>query len=308
MELNKEIIDKHELSTEAVTAIQSAVVSHYDTHISDLKGEWDGAANKGAQEIVDDIIEKTQKETGFQLERNQGEKNAPFLLRYTKEYLGSKLSGEKSAMEQSKLDYDNKVKDFKGDETLKGDYDTLKITHSDLQKKEATFDELTKAGFEDKYNTLLTESDTMREDIAFGTAKPVFSKDSNEYEVKSIWNGFIKGVKETHNIVVVDGEGIAIDKSNEHKRFPLKDLVKGNEELTRLIDGRKQNGINATQTDYTDVDGVPFKVPTNATRSELAQLIQEQLTKDGVGPTHTEHSKKFQDMYDKAKAAQRTAA
>lgn len=303
MELSKEIVDKHELSAEAVTAIQDSTVAH----IADLKGEWDGKANEGAQGIIDDVIASTQKETGFALERTQGEKNAPFLKRYTEAYLDNKLSGEKSALETSKGEYDEKVENFKGDESLKGEYDALKITHSDLQKKEADFDLLTKAGYEEKYNTLHAESETMREDIAFGTAKPIFSKDSNEYEVKSIWSSFIKGVKEKHHIVVVDGEGIAIDKDNEHKRFPLKDLVKGNEELTRLIDGRQQLPLDGKQTSYTDVEGVPFKVPVGADRAEIAALVEKQLLKDNIAVTHPEHSEKFQAMYDKAKAGQQTA-
>jgi hypothetical protein len=298
MDIEKEIIDKYELSTEAVTAIQGAVKTHYDDHISTLKGEWDSKANDGAQAIVDDIIKGTQKATGFAMDRNQGEKSAPFLLRYTAAY----LTDQKTGLEQSKLDYDNKLKDFKGDESLKTDYDALKITHSDLQKKEADFDALTSAGFEGKYNELFTESETMREDIAFGTAKPSFNKDANAYEVAAVWNKFIEETKSTHNIVVVDRVGMAVDKTNEHKIFPLTDLVKGNEELTKLIDGRQQKGIDGKEIDYTDVKNVPFKVPKDADTATLAALVQAQLTKDGVKPTDLDSSKKFQEMYDLAKA------
>jgi hypothetical protein len=303
MEFAKELIDKHELSPETVTAIQGVIKTHYDSHIESLEKTWDGKANEGAQSIVDDIISKTQKETGFTLERNQGEKNAPFLLRYTAAY----LTGQKSELETSKLNYDNKLKDFNGDESLKTDYEKLKGNYDALQKKEADFDTLSSAGFEEKYKELLTESDAMREDIAFGTAKPAFDKDVDIRISNHEWGKFIEDTKKKHSIVVVDGVGMAVDKTNPNKIFPLTDLVKGNDELTKLVSGRSQGSLDGKETDFTDVKDVPFKVPVGADRTVLAKLVQEQLTKDGITPTHPEHSEKFQALYDKAKAGQQTA-
>ena len=72
MELEKELIDKHELSTDAVTAINATIKDVFsESDVADLKGEWDGKANEGAQGIIDGAITATQKKTGFSLDRNQ---------------------------------------------------------------------------------------------------------------------------------------------------------------------------------------------------------------------------------------------
>ncbi len=297
MELDKEFVETQKLSDEQVTAINDVVKGHYDPHIAELKKGWDSKANDDAEGILNGAATKVTETT--KVTRGQGEKIADFMERAFDTYATS----GKEALETAKKEYEAKVEDFQGDANLKADIINLKEKLDPLQKKEAEFDTMIGSGYKEKYDKLYIEHASSLESVAFGSVKPQFHKDANEFEVGHKWNAFIKETKEKHNIVMVDNEPIAIDKDNEHKRIPLKEIVAANEGLKELMQGRQQPGIDANQTDFKDVEGLPFKLPVGADSATITKLIQEHLKQEGVEKMSDAYSEKFAELNRKARAA-----
>lgn len=299
-----EFIKDNGFTSEQITAVTGVVTGVYNTNVTALKEEFGGVANKQAEGIIQGAIDKTQKDTGHTLARLDGEKNAEYLERFNLSY----LSTQKTDLEKSRLDYETKMKDFKGDETVLKELGEFKEANAILKGKESEWDKIINSGVQKNYDDLLIKNATLNESVAFGSVKPSFDKDSNEFEVAAKWGAFIAATKEKNEIVMYEGVAYAVSKENDLIKTKLEDLVKGNEELTPLIVGRQQKGIDGKPIEHKDVDGVKFKVPTEATDDEIAALVQGQLTKDGVSDISPEYSKKFQEMYNKAKAGQKTAA
>lgn len=301
MEFAEDFIKQQGLSAEQVTAITSNVTNHYDTHIAEEKKGWDDKANKDAQGILDGATNKIVELTS--VARNDKEKAAEYIDRAWATFSKDGLT----ALEASKKEYDDKVTNFEGDSNLKAELITLKEKIDPLQKKEADYDALLNSGVKDKYDTLVIEHKDNLRAVAFGGVKPSFHKDANEFEVSAQWSAFIKEVEEKHNVVLVDGEAIAIDKNNEHKRVPLKDLVKDNEVLTKLINGRQQEGLPTSQSsENRDIEGVPFAVPQNADDATITKLIYGQLEKENLekfGESSGEWTDRFAELNRKVRAA-----
>jgi len=143
MELNKELIEAQGLSEDQVTAINGVIESSTDeAGIAVLKKGWDGKANESAEGIIQGAIDKTQKETGFTLERKDTEKHSDYLARFANSYLES----QKTELEKSKGEYDEKVKNFEGDSNLKAEIIGLNKQLDPLLKDKATYDELLNSG------------------------------------------------------------------------------------------------------------------------------------------------------------------
>lgn len=300
VEFSEDFVKEQGLSPEQVTAITDSVTGQYDPHIAELKKGWDDKAQKDAQAILDGAGKKITDLT--KVERDQGEKIGDFIIRTWDDF--SKKG--QTALEKSKKEYDDKVANFEGDENIKSELEKSKGLYSDLQKKEADYDALLNSGVKDKYDKLVIKHESQNQALAFGSVKPTFHKDANPFEVKAQWNEFIKEIELKHNVVLVEGEAIAIDKENEHKRVPLKDLVKGNEVLTKLIDGRQQDALNAKGSSETrKIDGVPFDVPKDADGATITKLIQDHLTKEGVDKfdSNSKYSEKFAELNRKVRAA-----
>jgi hypothetical protein len=294
MELSKEVIEAQGFSAEQVTAINGFGLDHTNNIVADTKKAYDGKANEQAEGILTGAAKRITDIT--KVERNQGEKVADFMTRA----YGVMSETGNTELAAAKLEYDEKVKNFKGDPDQAKRLEEAREKLDGLQKKEADYDALINGDFEGKYNTLKGEQDALNKEIAFGKVKPNFSEDSNAYEVSAKWGEFQSEVLGKYNIVLVDGEAIAIDKDNEHKTIKLKDLVSQNEVLTELAKGRQQQPLNGKQTDLKDVEGLPFKLDVNA---DLTKQIQEHLAANGVGKLDSAYSKKFGELYKTAKAA-----
>lgn len=302
MELSKDLIEAQKLSTEQVTAIQDVVTTHYKEHtdangIADLKKEWDGKANTDAEAILNGAATKITDLT--KVSRDQGEKIADFIGRATDTHFTS----TKQLLEDSKTEYEEKVKNFKGDPDLVKNFGEVQTKYDALQKKEADYDAILTSGIKDKYDKLVVEHATNLQAVAFGSVKPSFHKDANQFEVSAKWNDFIKKVEEKHNIVMVDNEAKAVDKENEHKVVSLKDLVDADETLKELMKGRTQEGLPAKEADFKEVEGVPFKVPKDADTAVTTKLIQDHLAKEGIDRMSDEYSEKFSELNKKVRAA-----
>lgn len=298
MEFTPEFVTEQKLSEDQMTAINGVIGEAQDASgIAELKKGWDDKANKDAQGILDGATNKIVELTS--VTRNEKEKAADYISRAYGVY--SKESQEK--LDKATKEYEDKVTNFEGDSNLKAEIITMKEKLDPLQKKEADYDKLLTSGIVDKYAKLEVEHKDNLRAVAFGSIKPSFHKDANEFEVSARWNEFIKEIEDKYNVVLVDGEAIGIDKDNEHKRVPLKDLIKGNETLTKLVDGRQQDPLKPDQVDLREVKDVPFLVPKDADNATITKLIQEHLLKDGVDRMSPGYSDKFSDLNKKVRAA-----
>lgn len=298
-----EFVKEHNFTAEQITAVTGVVSEVYTANVATLKEEFSGAANTQAEGIIQGAIDKTQKDTGYTLARLDGEKNGEYLGRFNLSY----LSAQKTDLEKSKLDYETRTKEFKGDETILNDLNTFKEANKVLKGKEAEWDKVLNSGVQKNYDDLLIVNTALNQSVAFNSVKPSFDKDQNKFEITAKWDSFISEVLEKNTVVIHENVAYAVDKVNDTIKTKLEDLVKDNKELAPLISGRQQLGIDGKPINHKDVDGISFKVPADATDDELAALVQGQLTKDGVPDISPDYSTKFQEMYNKAKAGQKTA-
>lgn len=303
-ELTEDFVKDNGITEDQAKALTTFATTYSDTLTADLKKEYDetykNTANTNADNIINDAIKSTWKATGFELERNQGEKNADYMTRYNSELLKDK----KSKLDGSIAEYEEKLKNFKGDEATAAELSELRTKFDDLQKKTANYDDL--VGFEEKYNTLSTEHLTMKERVVFGNEKPSFPDTVDEYRAKAKWNEFMDRTKEKYDVELVDGESVAILKENKHKIVKLKDLVAEDEEITKLLEGRQQNGTGGKPVNKTKIEGIPFDVPQDMSSAELSNFLTAEISKTIPNIMSKEFSDKFGEYYNKIKG-QKTA-
>lgn len=282
--LNEEKITELNLTEEQLKGLTPL----YQNHIAEQKKAWDGKANENAENILSGAASKIYE--GTKIERKEGEKIADYIIRVNKESFSAK-----------ELEIQQKLKDASKNDSLVTEYETLKEKYSQIQQKEASYDELLKSGIKDKYDELLQANDNLTLNVSFNSIKPNFPDTVNQYEAKAKWEDFKKEVLANYNVKVVDNEAIAIDKENEHKVVKLKDLLSSNKEITALLEGRQQKGINDKPVKVGKVDGVPFDVPETAKTDNKAraEVIREYLAKKGVSNVSPEYSKLFAEYNSK---------
>jgi hypothetical protein len=257
----------------------------FNDHIAGVKNEFSKSANDNAEGILNGAASKVAEVT--KVPRNQGEKIADYILRANNEF----SSSLKSDLEAKKAEYEQKLKDFKGDDATKEELQKAKSELDLAKQKLADYDDLKlKADqFEETSQTL----SKLKLDIAFRDVKPNFPDTANPYEVKAKWDAFVQSVLEKYIIEIVDGEPMAIDKENEHKRSKLIDLVQKDEEIAKLSQGRDQRGTGGSPKDKEKIDGVPFEVPKETTTEERSKAIQDYLLTQGIDKTSKQYSSEF---------------
>src|SRR6187402_366922 len=253
----------------------------HETYLADQKKGWDGKANENAEKILDGAALKIAEATGVQ--RNQGEKVAEYILRAN--------SGLKTDFETKKKEYEDKLKDFDGGKSQKEELDKLKGELDAAKIKLADWDSISDKA--SKYDETVEKLTGLKLQVAFDGVKPQFAEGTNKWESDGVWNKFKTETLSKYTIELVDNEAIAINKENEHDRKKLTDLVDKDAELTRLSQGRKQDGLNGKQKDKQKIDGVPFDVPKDATSVERTKAIQDYLATQNIVNTSPEYAKKF---------------
>jgi len=170
-----------------------------------------------------------------------------------------------------------------------------------LKKIEAEHSEFVKGDYKNLYEKGIEQIETMRKTVAFGNAKPKFDGSVNEYEASAKWDSFVKSTLDGFNIVLDEQNvAFAVDKENEYKSVKLTDLVKENQEIQELVKGRQQTGLGTNQKQSVDIEGVPFKVPENATPKERQQAITDYITTDLKIAKHDgKYAKLFGDFNSK---------
>tara|TARA_R110002124_G_scaffold182610_1_gene350003 strand:- start:3425 stop:4318 length:894 start_codon:yes stop_codon:yes gene_type:complete len=296
MEFTQEFITENGLSEEQV----AAVTGHFTSDvIPTLKKEYDGVANTNAEGILTGASNYAKEKLGFDLDRDKGEKVGDYLKRA----LDSKFSSTQSALDLKQTEINEKLANFKGGDEYKLQLDGMKSEKDLLLQKLAKLEPL--EGLDEKYQGATTELSKLKTEVAYGGVKPNFPNEVNKFEAKAQWDAFKSGVEAKYTIELVDGKPIAVDKENIHKTFDLQELVSQDKNISELLKGRQQGGTGAKQVNFRELEGIPFKIPENATSEDLSSIVREHVLKEISDITNPEYSKRFGELYQKVKLAQK---
>ena len=293
MEFSEDFVKENELNEQQVEALKGL----HESTVAELKKEWDGKANENAEGILSGAAKYAAEKAGVKMEREKGEKYGDYLQRIT----DTTLESSKTELEKKKHEIEEKLKNFKGGDEYKEQLETLRSEKDALMQQVAELEPL--KGIDEKYKEATEKLTGLKLNVAFNEVKPNFSQEVNPYEAKAKWDEFKKDVLERYDIEIVDNEAMAIDKENKYKTVKLSELVKQNESITELLKGRQQGGTGGKPVDLKDVEGVPFKVPANASNEEKSKLTREHLIKKLGSATHKDFAKEFQELYTKINQA-----
>lgn len=296
MEFTKEFIEQNGLSEEQVNAVSGFVQAEI---VPNIKKEYDGKANENAEGILSGAAKYAKEKLGIEEDREQGEKWGDYFARISDTALTSKTQ----VLLEREKELEDKLKNFKGSDELKLKYEAELKKNDDLLKKVADLEPL--KGYDQKYKEASEKLSVMQKEIAYNSVKPSFPDTVNTYEAKAKWGEFKKSVEDSYDIEVVDGVAYAIDKENIHKKVELSKLLEADSNITELLKGRQQGGLGSKPANLKNVDGVPFKVPQNATSEELTALVKEHTLKSFPDITSREYSSAFSEMYKKVKNAKK---
>lgn len=291
MEFQEDFIKTNELTEGQVKAVSDLAANH----IAVLKKEWDGVANTNAENIIAGAGKATQTLTGIQ--RDEGEKWAAYLERANQGY----FDGSKASIERKEKELDEKIKAAGTDKGLKAELQEAKEKIDNLKKIEAEHSEFVKGDYKNLYEKVNGELSETKKQVAFGGEKPKFAEGVNKYEAKEKWNEFKSNVLEKYNIVLDDQNvAFAVDKENEYQSVKLADLVKDDETIQELVKGRQQLGLGSKQKNEVEIEGVPFRVPENATPKERQKAITDYIISVKKIPKHSsDYSKLFAELNTK---------
>lgn len=286
--LTEDFVKENELSEKQVEAIKGHIEKDF---VPTIRKEFDGVANTNAEKILDGAAKKAREQFGVTLEREQGEKYADYISRIAE----TAFSNTKNALAEKQKELDEKLKNFKGGDEYKEQLSKLQEEKDTLLKQVAELEPLKEKALKaDEYSQQLSG---LKLSVAFNEVKPTFPETVNPYEAKAKWDDFKSGILEKYNIEIVDGKAIAVDKENQYKQTPLADLVKGDTNITELLQGRKQPGTGAVPQDLQTIEGVPFQVPKDADSTVKTNLVREYLTKKGLDTASAEYKKQFEEIY-----------
>ena len=296
-DITEEFATANGLSPEQVAAVKTYGSEFHTSSVAELKKGWDGEALKNAEGILDTVVSSTQSAFKVDLPRNQGEKHAEYLIRLNTHVL---TSGQ-SKVNELKLDYEAKLKDFDGDKGTKEELETAKIKLDDAQKKLANYDDLTEKA--SSVDSLSEENSKLTKLVTYGAVKPIFPDTANVDSINARWSEFIAATEKEWDVKLVDGVPTAINKENPHKTEKLEALVSKNEALTILATGRSQKGSGAKE--IKEYEGIPFAIPVGATTKDHVELIRTQIAKEGIDSFDDRYSVRFKELTELIK--QKTA-
>lgn len=287
MELPAEIITEHKLEQSQIDAIKNYVVNEY---VPTIKKEYDGLANTNAEKILDGAAKKAKEMFGLNIDREQGEKYGDYVSRLTEKVF------EKTKLElnEKEKEIQEKLANFKGGDEFKAQLEVLKAEKDSLLKKVAELEPL--QGIDVKYKEANEQLSKLKLNVAFNSVKPSFPDTANKYEVNAKWDAFKNQVLAKYNIEIIDNEPIAVDKENHHKQVKLAELLNNDKNITKLLQGRQQKGNGASSVSKINVDGVPFAIPTEASKEEINLLVREHLIKKYGDALHANYAHEFSQM------------
>lgn len=261
----------------------------YNDHVAKIKNEFEGTANKNAENIIEGAITSTQKKYGVELPRNEGEKNADYLARLNDKVVET----QQSNILKLENEWKQKLKDFEGGDATKKELEEAKKKLDDAQIKLAEYDDLKVKA--DKYEPLETEYKNLKDKVFFQNEKPTFPDSVNPYEAEAKWNKFVNSFNEKwEKSFDENGKSIAIAKDNPHLKKELKDLISSDEDLKTLLTGRQQAGTGGKAGHK--VGELDIVLPDNPTSEDKSKAINEHLDKLGFPKMSRERTKKFTEV------------
>lgn len=300
IEITKEVAEQIQLNEDQIKGLNEILAPK----VADLKKEWDGLANKNAENILSDVSRNVERLTG--IKKTEGEKYADYLRMASEGF----LTGQKAELERQKADLEEKIKSGSDEMTKKElekartELATVKTDIDKYKDKAAKFDDWEANDYKGKYEQTIEALTKTQERVAFQSVKPTFPDTVNKYEASAKWNEFIIGVKESHRIVEENGEYYAIDKDNEHKKFKLSVLVEKDKAITELAKGREVTGLGSKGKEK-QIEGVPFKVEEGATRADIAKSVKDYILNDlKLSFTSPDYARKYSELYTKITAQQ----
>ena len=261
----------------------------YNDHVAKIKNDFEGTANKNAENIIEGAITSTQKKYGVELPRTEGEKNADYLAR-----LNEKVDeSQQSNITKLENELKQKVKDFDGGNATKEELKKAQEALDKALEKYADYDDL--KALADKYTPLETEYKNLKDKVFFQNEKPTFPDTVNPYEAEAKWNKFVNSFNEKwEKSFDESGKSIAIAKDNPHLKKELKELISSDEDLKTLLTGRQQAGTGGkTGHKVGDLD---ISLPENPTSEDKSKAINEHLDKLGFPKMSKERTKKFTEV------------
>ncbi len=286
MELEEGFIKDNGLSAEQVTAINTNNKASFDTLSS--------KANVDAEKILQGAAQYANSAAGLDLKRDQGEKYGDYLNRIGDQSMSSR--SEKIAAQET--EWSEKIKNFKGNEALQGEYNSLKEQSDVFKRKAVEFDEWSAAGYKDKAESSSKELVSLKQTIAFGGAKPNFPDSVNKYEADAKWREFKAGFLDKYTLHLDEyGNAIGKAKDNEFDIVKLSDLVGKDATLTGLLKGTS-GGLSTAPAKEKKIDGVPFAVSEGMTSQDITQKVTDYLVGERkLNEFSDEFASEFQKYY-----------
>lgn len=286
----EEFIQESGLTEDQITKVGGFLESNF---IPELKKGWDGKANENAEGILGGVHKSLTQKYGIELERDQGEKWADFIGRYSDNALESKVT----ALTLKEKEIEGKLANFKGSDELKLKYEKT-LSDLDLSKQKlAKLEPL--EGLDLKYKEATDKLTNMQKEVAYSSIKPTFPSNVNKYEADAKWNEWKSVVESKFKIELIDGKPIAIDKENEHKKISLSELLETDVNIKELLKGRQQSGNGARSAEMIEVEGLPFDIPKDLNPNDRANMIREYLLKQGVDRLHANYGDKYAEINNK---------
>jgi len=296
MEFTEDQITEMGLSEEQLPKVKEVV----NTNEANLKKSWDGKANTDAEAIIEGALNSTISKFGIDgFKRDQGEKIADALERVAPLVIDTALAKEKAEVSKLQKEYKEKLKTG-GDENLKQELQEAKDKLDLLKQKEATFKDWEENDYKGKYEETTKELFGLKLAVAYQHVKPSFPDTVNKYEANAKWKEFIDNTNSEYTIEL-DADQIpwAVSKENEHIKIKLETLVEKDKTITELAKGREAKGLGSDNKTLTEIEGVPFKVPDNATPTERQKVIKDYLVgTKGLNPLSTDYAKEYKRLND----------
>jgi len=263
-------------------------------YIAEQKKSWDGVANQNAEKIIDGALSKIAEATKVQ--RLDGEKAADYITRAGSEA----VKGQKEEVSRLKSDYEEKLKNFKGDDAAKAELQTAKEKLDEAQKQLAELDKYKQTA--EKYEPLEQKYNQIKNIATFQAVKPALPDGVNKWEFDAKWKAFEDAVNKDWDVELVEREPIAISKENPHLQKKLTDLLSADKDLSELLQGRQQTGTGAKAKGQITVADVPFTLPENPSSEDVSKAINDYLDKQGIAKLSPERTGKFAELHAKVKA------
>lgn len=285
MEFDAKFIEENQLNDEQISAISKYV----DIHTNEQIG---AKVNEHTEKTLENVWSTVNEMTGIQ--RNQGEKYADALNRASGLYL--KTQKENLALRQAALE--EKIANTKGDESLKSRIKELEESLQPLKQKAALYDEWEKEDYKGKFETSSKELNANKQRMAFAMSRPSKPEHVNPYEWDAKMKDFEKKILTTNKIVFdEDNTAWAVSMENEFTKHKITDLYKEDQSLQELMRERQVTGLGSGSRKDVTIDGLPFKLPENATSTERNEAIRKHLqTVEKIDMMSNGYSERFNEL------------